>query len=37
MLFPDDIVLVDESKDGVNAKIKRWREADADGPLRPHV
>ena len=27
MLFADDIVLVDESTNGVNAKLKRWREA----------
>lgn len=27
MLFLDDIVLVDESMDGMNVKYKRWREA----------
>ena len=27
MLLADDIVLVDESKDGVNAKLEKWREA----------
>ena len=27
ILFADDIVLVDESRAGVNAKLKRWREA----------
>ena len=27
MLFTDDIVLVDKSRDGVNAKLERWREA----------
>ena len=27
MLFADDMVLVGESRDGVNAKVERWREA----------
>ena len=27
MLFTDYIVLVDESRDGVNVKLKRWRKA----------
>ena len=27
MLFADDIVLVDELRDGVNAKLERWLEA----------
>ena len=27
MLFTDDIVLIDELRDGVNAKLERWREA----------
>jgi len=27
MLFPDDIVPVDESMDGMNVKHKQWREA----------
>ena len=27
MFFADDIVLVNEPRDGVNAKLKRWREA----------
>ena len=27
MLFADYIVLVDKSRDGVNAKLERWREA----------
>ena len=26
MLFVDDTMLVDESRDGVNAKFERWRE-----------
>ena len=26
MLFADDIVLVDETKDGVNAKLEQWRQ-----------
>ena len=26
MLFEDDIVLIDKSIDGVNAKLERWRE-----------
>ena len=25
MLFTDDIVLIDKSKEGVNAKLERWR------------
>ena len=25
MLFADDIILVDEIKDGVNTKLERWR------------
>ena len=25
MLFADDIVLIDETKEGVNDKLKRWR------------
>ena len=27
MLFADDIVLIDETKSGVNAKLEVWREA----------
>ena len=27
ILFANDIVLVEESRDGVNIKLKRWREA----------
>ena len=27
MLFADDIVLIDETKTGLNAKLERWREA----------
>ena len=27
MLFAENIVLVDESRDGVNAKLERWQEA----------
>ena len=27
MLFVDDIVLVDESRDGVNAKLEIWQDA----------
>ena len=27
ILFADDIVSVDESRDGVNAKVERWRDA----------
>ena len=27
MLFADDIVLIDETKAGVNAKLEVWREA----------
>ena len=27
MLFADDLVLVDESRDGANAKLERWWEA----------
>ena len=26
MLFADDIVLVDETRDGVNAKLELWRQ-----------
>ena len=25
MLFTDDIVLIDKTRDGVNSKLKRWR------------
>ena len=40
MLFAVDIVLVDESRDGMNPKLKRWREAlDSKGfipsPTKP--
>jgi len=27
MLFADDIVLIDETKEGINTKLKRWRHA----------
>ena len=27
MLLADDIVLVDELRDGINEKLKRWQEA----------
>ena len=26
MLFADDIVLVDETRDGINAKLELWRQ-----------
>ena len=26
MLFADDIVLIDETSDGVNTKVERWRD-----------
>ena len=26
MLFVDDIVLIDETRDGVNTKLKQWRD-----------
>ena len=34
MLFADDIVLVDETRDGVNRKLELWREALEDKGLR---
>lgn len=34
MLFADDIVVVDESKDGLEDKLERWRQAVEEGGLR---
>jgi glucose/arabinose dehydrogenase len=34
MLFADDIVLVDESKEGVEEKLENWRQVVEDGGLR---
>ena len=34
MLFVDDIVLVDESRDGVYLNLERWREALESNALK---